>query len=56
MLYMSNPVSSFFLSNRVVSIFFILGLLAFIAGCDSAGVDTESELPQPKETIDSHFA
>ena len=33
-----------------------LGLCAFLAGCDSAGVHTELESPQPEGAINPHFA
>ncbi len=56
MRYISNLEFSFFSSNCVVGAICALGLLVFMVGCDSAGVNTVSVLPQTEEAIDPHFA
>ncbi len=55
MRYLTNLEFSFLSSNCVVGTICAFGLLAFMVGCDSAGVNTESVLPQTEEAINPHF-
>ena len=56
MRYTFNPEFFVLPSSRVMSAVCALGLCAFLAGCDSAGVHTELESPQPEGAINPHFA